>query len=656
MHVTPTPLLVTLGLLLASPLASAQPKGEAPKKGLSLGKVAESQKDPVREKLDGALRLLRSEQYAEAAVQLQDFLESEKQHTEEAQYNLGKALYRLGLYHSSLAQFSELLSKGPKGRFFDSSLEWCLFISRKTVASDLVNEVIAKYSTGEFPKDYRDEFLFRLARFHYVRALAIESGAIAGQVGETRVKETVTGGKSFEGDIFSGEGGGGGDKEGGGDPGTDDPKVKKNDGGGLSIDEDIFGDAPSKKDDKKDKKKDDAKKKDDKPKDDKPMIELPAKDKGGEGDKKGKPGDKFALTAKEHLEAATKFVTRVAAESNFGPRAKFLEGLILYRDGKENEALEAFKSVVRLTKDGSEGESEALREAAFFQLARTHFGAQQPSFSIFYYGKVDRDSYAWLDALYEASWAQFRLGAYEKALGNLLTLHSPFFTDQYYPESLILKAVIYYENCRYPEAKEILADFLKRYEPVLEALNGLTNQQKTSAQYYEALENLRGKDLAETDTTKAAILAQVLEIALSDPELKRLDASFKEVDAELKSLPAQGGGLPSSKLSKRLEDQLAKTREVLLKDAGRAVKNQLERERENIKTLVQQAIRIDIETSRSEQERIEGQLRAESSRPNETEKEFIEWADDEKLVWPFEGEYWRDELGTYELTLAHSCR
>ena len=44
------------------------------------------------------------------------------------------------------------------------------------------------------------------------------------------------------------------------------------------------------------------------------------------------------------------------------------------------------------------------------------------------------------------------------------------------------------------------------------------------------------------------------------------------------------------------------------------------------------------------------------SRPKEVEKEFVQWADDEKLVWLFEGEYWRDELGTYELTLAHSCR
>ena len=29
---------------------------------------------------------------------------------------------------------------------------------------------------------------------------------------------------------------------------------------------------------------------------------------------------------------------------------------------------------------------------------------------------------------------------------------------------------------------------------------------------------------------------------------------------------------------------------------------------------------------------------------------------DDQLYWPFEGEYWRDELGTYEYTLTWGCR
>ena len=65
------------------------------------------------------------------------------------------------------------------------------------------------------------------------------------------------------------------------------------------------------------------------------------------------------------------------------------------------------------------------------------------------YGKIERGKPQWLESLFESSWANYRIGQYEQALGNLITLSCPFFRDEYFPEALILKAVIYYENCRY---------------------------------------------------------------------------------------------------------------------------------------------------------------------------------------------------------------
>ena len=83
------------------------------------------------------------------------------------------------------------------------------------------------------------------------------------------------------------------------------------------------------------------------------------------------------------------------------------------------------------------------------QLARIHYGARQNRYALYYYGKIERGKPDWLEALFESSWADYRIGQYEQALGNLITLSSPFFRDEYFPEALILKAVIYYENCRY---------------------------------------------------------------------------------------------------------------------------------------------------------------------------------------------------------------
>lgn len=632
-------LLAIMGVLAPVTAQAQADEGARPKKGLSLGQVAESQKDPEREKLEASVRLLRTESYAQAASQLHQLMTSDFPYKDEAQYNLAKSLYRMGLLHSALHYFTGLLSQGPKSRFYKSSLEWCLFIGRKMVDDGAVNELVARYAQGDFPEEYRDEFYFRLARFHYVRGLAIETGEVAGALGETDVEERKTGGLSVSGDIF-------GDDPFAEDPGEKkdaaDADVTKKKDGGLSIDEDIFGfgdddgDAKNKKDKKKSKKEKRGK-----------ANKAPAAETA-EG--------KLALTPKEHFEAAGRFVARVKDGSKFGARARFLEALLAYKAGKENDALKQFKEVVKLAgSDEDEEEATNLKEAAFFQLARTHFGAQQPTFSIFYYAKVDRDSYQWLDSLYEASWAHFRLGNYEKALGNLLTVHAPFFHDLYYPESHILKAVIYYENCRYPEAKGILTNFMQRYEPVLKELERLSTEPQNSEEYYKILQNLQSDEFVEGQSDKGEILAQVLGIALSDPELKRLDASYKEVSDEMTRVE-HDGGLAGTGLVGDLARVLGAERDNLGRNAGRAVKNQLQRERSSIKDLIQQAIRIDIETSRSEQERIESQLREVQSRPKEVEKEFVQWADDEKLVWLFEGEYWRDELGTYELTLAHSCR
>ena len=440
-----------------------------------------------------------------------------------------------------------------------------------------------------------------------------------------RVEDKATGGRSIKGDLF------GDDAPTEANPRGRGKKEKKK--GGISLDDDLFGDPAA-------------------PPPPPPPPPPPRK-------KRRRPKSLYApwaLTGAEHTAAAERLVKRVAAESRYGVRAKFLEGVILYKTGRANDALNAFKAVVAATRDAETPTDERLRQMAFFQLARTHFGAEQPSFSIFYYDKVDRDALAWLDALYEGSWAEFRLGNYEKALGNLLTLHSPFFTDSYYPESLILKAVVYYENCRYPETKEILRGFLERYEPVHDELKRLTARKESYERFYETLAQLRQSSRRRNQDGNAATLGQVLDIALSDPELDRLDQAFKELETERVRIERSKGAFKASPLFPRLEKIHARVRRQLASAAGKALKNQLERERGAINELIQQALRINVETARSEQERIESRLRAVQQRPKRVENTFVEWTDDEKLVWPFEGEYWRDELGTYELTLSHTCR
>lgn len=659
------------------------PTGDAtsPATGSALGAVADAQVTGERARLDAAIRQIKDEDFAGASVVLYELSNDPAAvaFKDDAQYHLAKALYRLGLHHSALVFFAEILSRGSSGRFYKSSLEWCLFIARKIDADDEVLKVVAKYTDGTFSESYKNEFRYELARYHYSRGLALElSDKQKVQAAEARVERGSEGGLSVKGDLFGDDEG---DDEGedetpdeatpaekktfdifGDDPQTEKPappkvapappepekqtngekkkkkktkkkkkkKAKKTSEGGLAFDDPFGGSPPPKKE------------------------TPPAPPPVAEAPKPAEPAPKTELEeAKKHLDLANRFVRMVEPSSPFAARAKFLEGVLLYKAGREADAVGSFQTVLRLTKGSDSEEDQQLRQLAFFQLARTHFGAKQPDKSIFYYDRIQRLTYEWLEALYEGSWAQFRLGRYERSLGNLLTLHSPFFKDEYFPESFILKAVSYYENCRYVETNEILKSFLEDYEPVLATLKQLTED--TDGSYYDVLNKLRG-EAEQQGGGQAAIVSKIVALAMSDSELKKLDAAFREIDTEVGSFDSQASGFGSSGLRSHLDQLVGESRAELARAAGDAVRRRLEEERDSIRELVDEAVRIQIETSAAEQARIEAKLREVDQRPAEKSNEYTGWTDDERLVWPFENEYWRDELGTYELTLAHTCQ
>src|SRR5215468_1168221 len=329
----------------ATAAASAEtPKPEAPKKPEPIPKPAATLtfdavdltgKSAERQRLDVAVQQFKQQQYELAAMTAYELMRDPKLVglQLDAHYLLAKSLYRMGMYHSSLGEFSKILAKGPQTKFFKNGLEWLFFISHKTTNEAVILEEIAKYSNFEFPQQFRGEFRYLLARYHFVRGKALDA---IDQRGEAN--------KSFD-------------------------QVKA-------------------------------------------------------------------------------LILTVPKSDPFYARAKYLEGLAYFREDNAQTALESMKEVVRITRpNSSKSDVEAkldkeLRQLAFMQLARTHYGHRQNRNAIYYYGKVERGGTQWLEALFESAWANYRVAQYEQALGNLITLAAPFFRDEYFPEALILKAVI----------------------------------------------------------------------------------------------------------------------------------------------------------------------------------------------------------------------
>ena len=112
--------------------------------------------------MDKALDHLKNEDFAVAAIDFWEIYNNPKakEFFQAAEYQLGKALYRMGLYHSALKYFGGIIDKGTDHKYFKTSLEWLFFISHKISDQTEVLRYIARYADIEFPDEYKDEFLF----------------------------------------------------------------------------------------------------------------------------------------------------------------------------------------------------------------------------------------------------------------------------------------------------------------------------------------------------------------------------------------------------------------------------------------------------------------------------------------------------------------
>ncbi|HUL59608.1 MAG TPA: adventurous gliding motility protein GltC [Anaeromyxobacteraceae bacterium] len=336
-------------------------------------------------------------------------------------------------------------------------------------------------------------------------------------------------------------------------------------------------------------------------------------------------------------------------------KARFVDGLVLYAEGDQAGAAESFKEVVRLTNPKRNRRVDpALRELAFLQLARIHYENRQNRYAIFYYDKMPWGGESWLEGLWEASYAHYRIGDYEKALGNLLTLQSPYFKEEYFPESYILKAIIYYENCRYPESRAILEDFSGMFEPVYDELQALTTRAQPATAFFDLIEEAEKRP--DTDP-QARLMRKIMKLAFTDENIKRLSESIGEIEDELgRKMGALRPEFRHSALAKDLQGKLQEERKALVEEGGRRARQKLEYERDQLRGLLAQALRIKIEVSRKEREALEGSLATGSQPEILRDLKFSTAVSDEHLYWPYEGEYWRDELGTYAYTLTKGCK
>lgn len=359
---------------------------------------------------------------------------------------------------------------------------------------------------------------------------------------------------------------------------------------------------------------------------------------------------RYAYSIDDHETALSALGQVTEANPEFYLKSRYLSGVVYVRQRKAKDALDALKDVLRHRRDVGTRSLVARKiyQSAMITTARIFYSTGQFDTALKYYDQIERYSDNWLQSLFEKSWTYFRSGDYERAMGNLHTLNSPYFEEQYFPESRVVQAVILYANCRYEDAIVVVDQFVKDYDALRKELASNLEQNEDATDFYYWLSTLgqKGKRFS-------ARLKRIFNLALKDQKLHRLFSLIVSLNREEALLEAMRQTAIQKDLAERLLGELVTYRELAIGETGEQARARLGAVHRDLRKLVGSAMKVKFESLNALKEIIEGKRDKTREEGEETARRKA----DKKLYlnWPFEGEYWKDELDSYLFRVENLC-
>jgi tetratricopeptide (TPR) repeat protein len=404
---------------------------------------------------------------------------------------------------------------------------------------------------------------------------------------------------------------------------------------------------------------------------------------------------------------ALKYFEQISEGADDYARALYLRGLVQVANQMYKSAVQSFQQSI-LAQESNDSDVR-VAHLAYMALARIAYETGDYDASIFYYRKVPQASLQLPVAFYESGWSFFVKGDFSRALGTFHALHSPYFGHYFYPELWILEATIYLNMCHYEFAKDAIGMFRNHVSVLGVPLAQFMQSMRTPAEYYMALMKILEGD--RTYNMPEILLFPVL----SNVEFFALYRTIDQISMEIRELQKNRGVLgrfAEEKLAVLEADKVARMNEIGIK-----IQQVLRNVEASLREYEVKVTEIELDLNQVEMEKIEMQtqmllLKDQLDRASQAlvamtkrnvgndkiiekikagriyrrfKKEQVavleeSGVDDEivsfikritglekvgggsvaivgsdALEWPFEGDYWADELWGYRSFLKEEC-
>lgn len=347
------------------------------------------------------------------------------------------------------------------------------------------------------------------------------------------------------------------------------------------------------------------------------------------------------------LQQALSYLGLIDSRGAFGARAAFLSGVIQVNPelGQNIAAVGNLQQAIVLADLESETDRE-VTENAYLALARIAYQVGNFGGALFYYQQIPVESPRRTTALFEESWSYFLNGDFNRALGSFQSLHSPYHNHRFFPDLYVLEAASYLYTCNIDQAFEAVATFEEEVGTLRDTLREFVANAADPNVYYRAAADPAGSERAGDpdlpEDARRVILA---------------DADFYRIHRVLQTLRNERGVIAEADLGERGDTALeALDAEITNKELEAAVL---------VYDVVQNLLNelddwwfrgqeVEIEILDLQARYLETILNSGEEAAFNEGSTFVILADDWQF-WPWEGEYWLDEVGSYRGNVPMRC-
>ncbi len=363
----------------------------------------------------------------------------------------------------------------------------------------------------------------------------------------------------------------------------------------------------------------------------------------------------FGLSAE-----AKPFLDKVHAGAEDYARTQYLVGLIPISQSPEEkeklnaeqvtEASQGFqKAVLAAEKQGVAG--QPVVDLAYLSLARLAYDIGQFDAAIYYYKKISKNSPKLATAFYESGWTYFLKNDTSRALGTFHALHSPYFAHHFYPELWILEATMYVNMCQIDSARKAMEMFESHVMSLSPPLRDFIKKNRKPEDYYISfIDSVNKKG---TNGLPRVLQSPVME----NVEFYNLYQTIKQIEKEEATLKANLNQL--GPFGQDLLGRLGQLRQERISEGGVIIQKTLRVVQKDLDNYFDKLDQLKIDLIEAEQNRIDEAIagkKDDDATKGAAKQGSVAIAGSDSMVWPFEGEFWKDEIGAYRSFLPNKCQ